>query len=84
MRKSKWEITKHAFYDIYAEDIPIFLNLLTFFLPMATVDKAFRDYGLVSEILDAVYMHEKSGPSENKILEVIYVRLEIRQMPVFR
>jgi hypothetical protein len=54
--------------------VPIFLNLLTFFLLIATVDKAFRDYGLVNDILDAVGMYEKVGPSEDKILKVIYVR----------
>lgn len=83
-QKDKWEIPRHAFYEVYAEDVPIFLNLLTFFLPMATADKAFRDYGSVSEILDAVDKHEQAGPSEDKILEVIHVRQEMRNLPVFR
>ncbi|KAJ5464055.1 hypothetical protein N7475_007190 [Penicillium sp. IBT 31633x] len=51
---------------------------------MATADKASRDYGSVSEILDAVDMHETVGPSEDKILEVIHVRQEMRDLPVFR
>lgn len=83
-RKTKWEILKHAFYEVYAEDMPIFLNFLTFFLPMAVADKAFRDYGSVREILDAVDLYEKVGYSEDKILEVICVREEIRDLPVFR
>ena len=41
---------------------------------MATADKAFTDYSSVSEILDAIEMHKKVGPSEDKILEVIHVR----------
>ncbi|KAJ6069131.1 hypothetical protein N7499_011018 [Penicillium canescens] len=77
-------IPKHAFYKVYAEDVPIFLNLLTFFLPMATVDNAFTDYGSVSEILDTVEMYEQVGPSEDKILKVIYVRQVIKDLPVFR
>ncbi|KAJ5521458.1 Zinc finger C2H2, partial [Penicillium freii] len=56
------EIPRHAFYEVYAEDIPIFLNLLIFFLLIATIDKAFRDYGSIT------------GPSEDKILKVIYIR----------
>ncbi|KGO60662.1 hypothetical protein PEX1_038750 [Penicillium expansum] len=83
-RKTKWEIPKHAFYEVYAEDMPIFLNFLTFFLPMAVADKAFRDYGSVREILDAVDLYEKVGHSEDKILEVICVREEMRDLPVFR
>ncbi|KAJ5185809.1 hypothetical protein N7491_006319 [Penicillium cf. griseofulvum] len=83
-RKTKWEIPKYVFYEVYAEEVPIFLNLLTFFLPIATADKAFRDYGSVYEILNAVEMYKKAGPSEDKILEVIYIRQEIRDLPVFR
>ncbi|KAJ6001624.1 zinc finger protein [Penicillium canescens] len=83
-RKKKWAIPKHAFYEVYAEDVPIFLNLLTFFLPMATADNAFTDYGSVSEILDAVEMYEQVGPSEDKILEVIHVRQVMKDLPVFR
>ncbi|KAJ5202331.1 Zinc finger C2H2 [Penicillium cf. viridicatum] len=78
------EIPKHVFYEVYAEDMPIFLNFLTFFLPIAAVDTAFRDYGSVSEILDTVDTHKKVGHSEDKILKVIYVREEIRNIPVFR
>lgn len=49
-RKIEWEIPKHAFYEVYAEDVPIFLNFLTFLLPMAAADKAFWDYGSVCEV----------------------------------
>ncbi|KAJ5193196.1 Zinc finger C2H2 [Penicillium cf. viridicatum] len=80
----EFEIPKHAFYEVYAEDVPIFLNFLTFFLPIAAADTAFRDYGSVSEILDAVDTYKKVGHSEDKILEVIYIREEIRNVPVFR
>lgn len=72
--KIKQAIPKHAFYEVYAKEVPIFLNLLTFFLLIATADKAFRDYGLVSEILDTIEIYKKVGPSEDKILEVIYIR----------
>ncbi|KAN0068340.1 hypothetical protein V8E54_013536 [Elaphomyces granulatus] len=37
-RKQRWELPIHAFYDIYRESMPLFLNLLTFFLPMALSD----------------------------------------------
>ncbi|KAJ6114885.1 zinc finger protein [Penicillium sp. IBT 16267x] len=84
-RKSKWEISSHAFYEVYAQDdVPIFLNFLTFFLPMAAADKAFKDSNSVSSILDAVERHENSGPSENKVLEVIQFREEFKETPVFR
>jgi carbonic anhydrase len=63
--------------------MPIFLNLLIFFLPIATADKAFRDYGLVNEILDTIDIYKKVGPSEDNILKVIYIRQELRDLPVF-
>lgn len=84
-RKSKWEIPSHAFYEVYAQDdVPIFLNFLTFFLPMATADKAFKNFNSVGSILDAVERHKKLGPSENKVLEVIQFREEYKETPVFR
>jgi hypothetical protein len=53
--------------------MPLFLNLLTFFLPMALSDGVFLDYSSAAEILDAAddYDNLKSCPSENQILEVI-------------
>lgn len=84
-RKSKWEIPSHAFYEVYAQDdVPIFLNFLTFFLPMAAADKAFKNFNSVSSILDAVERHKKVGASENKLLEVIHFREESKETPVFR
>ncbi|KAJ6099703.1 hypothetical protein N7467_001238 [Penicillium canescens] len=56
--------------------MPIFLNLLIFFLLIATVDKAFIDYGLVSEILDTIEIYKQAGPLEDKILKVIYIRIK--------
>ncbi|KAJ5153966.1 uncharacterized protein N7500_009405 [Penicillium coprophilum] len=51
---------------------------------MAAVDIAFRDYGSVSEILDTIDTYKKVGHLEDKILKVIHVREEMRNMPVFR
>ncbi|KAJ5531291.1 Zinc finger C2H2, partial [Penicillium freii] len=80
----EFEIPKYIFYEVYTEDIPIFLNFLTFFLPIAIADKAFRDYGSVREILDTIDLYKKVGHSEDKILKIIYIREEIRNLPVFR
>ncbi|KAJ6094248.1 hypothetical protein N7467_003093 [Penicillium canescens] len=66
-------IPKHVFYKVYAEDVPIFLNLLMFFLLIATVDNAFTDYGLVSEILDTVEMY-KGADSFGKALKWLYAK----------
>lgn len=84
-RKSKSEIPSHALYEVYAQsDVPIFLNFLTFFLPMAAADKVFKDFNSVSGILDAVEKHKNLGLSENKVLEVIQFREEFKETPVFR
>ena len=54
LEKKQWELPVHAFYDIYREDMPLFLNFLAFFLPMASADGVFaiRDYASLTEILD--------------------------------
>ncbi|KAJ6024796.1 zinc finger protein [Penicillium herquei] len=83
-RKRKWSIPTHAFYEVYVEDVSIFLNLLTFFLPMATADQAFQKYSSVIEILNAVEEHGKADHSGSKILEVIDVRENMKEVPVFR
>ncbi|KAJ5741093.1 Zinc finger C2H2 [Penicillium malachiteum] len=83
-RKQKWSIPTHAFYEVYVQDVPIFLNLLTFFLPMATADQAFENYGSVIEILGAVERHGNVSHSGSRILEVIRVREDMNEVPVFR
>ncbi|PYI00196.1 hypothetical protein BO71DRAFT_455086 [Aspergillus ellipticus CBS 707.79] len=83
-RKQRWELPIHAFYDVYKEDMPLVLNFLTFFLPMASADGVFRDYSSVSEVLDAVDSHDKHCPSENQILEVIHFNDCGLEIPVFR
>jgi hypothetical protein len=82
-RKQRWELPIHAFYDIYRERMPLFLNLLTFFLPMALSDGVFRDYSS-AEILDAADDHNKSCPSENQVLVVIHFKESMLETPVFR
>jgi carbonic anhydrase len=83
-RKQRWELPIHAFYDIYRESMPLFLNLLTFFLPMALSDGVFRDYSSAAEILDAADDYDKACPSENQILEVIHFKEGMLETPVFR
>ncbi|KAJ5721986.1 Zinc finger C2H2 [Penicillium malachiteum] len=70
-RKQKWSILIYIFYKVYVEDVPIFLNLLTFFLLMKSV----------VEILDAVEQHEKASYSGLKILEVIHMHEDMREVP---
>ncbi|GFF85330.1 LOW QUALITY PROTEIN: Zinc finger, C2H2-like [Aspergillus lentulus] len=43
-RKKEWELPIHRFYKIYKDDVPLFFNLLTFFLPLASANHAFHDY----------------------------------------
>lgn len=63
--------------------MPLMLNLLTFFLPLAVADGALKDYSSVCAILDAANAYEK-GPRENNILEVIRFKQEALDTPVFR
>lgn len=83
-RKKEWEIPIHAFYEDYKEDVPLFFNFLTFFLPMASADGAFRDYASVSDVLNAAAAYEQDGLPENKILEVIRFAENVKNLPVFR
>ncbi|GLI74859.1 hypothetical protein PoHVEF18_003107 [Penicillium ochrochloron] len=83
-RKKTRDIPVHAFYETYTEDVSLFLNFLTFFLPMASADKAFRDYSSVGEILDQANAYAKAIPSENKVLEVIHFAESVHETPVFR
>jgi carbonic anhydrase len=83
-RKKTRDIPVHAFYETYTEDVCLFLNFLTFFLLMASADKAFRDYSLVGEILDQANAYAKAIPSENKVLEVIYFAERVHETLVFR
>lgn len=50
-RKKGWELPMHSFNKIYKEDMPLLVNFLIYFLPMASVDDAFHDYGLVDGYL---------------------------------
>ncbi|KAJ5737901.1 Zinc finger C2H2 [Penicillium malachiteum] len=83
-RKQKWSIPTYGFYEIYVEDFPIFLNLLTFFLPMATADHAFQNYRSMMEILEAVEKHQKVGNAGSRILKLIHMREDMKELPVFR
>jgi hypothetical protein len=64
--------------------MPLFLNLLTFFLPMTLSDGVFRDYSSAAEILDAADDYDKSCPSENQVLEVIHFKESMLETLVFR
>lgn len=74
----------YTFYGTYREDVSLFLNLLTFFLPMTSADNAFRDKSSVGEILDQADAYAKAIPSENKVLEVIHFVESIHETPVFQ
>lgn len=83
-KKTGWQIPVHAFYEIYREKTPIFMNFLLFFLPMASADGAFRDFNSAGEILDLVQRYENSGITEDKILKKIHFKEAIKDIPVFR
>jgi carbonic anhydrase len=82
-RKKQWELPIHGFYEIYKDDVPLFFNLLTFFLPLASADRAFRDYSSIEEILNATEAYGVDC-SENKILEVIHFADSVRDVPLIR
>lgn len=81
-KKKRWELPIHAFYEIYREELPLFFNFLTFFIPMASADKAFCDYESAQDILDAVESIE-CGPEE-KVIATIEFKPEVLDVPVFR
>ncbi|KAL2808658.1 hypothetical protein BJX63DRAFT_424461 [Aspergillus granulosus] len=82
--RTKWDLPLHLFYEIYTEKLPLFLNLLVFFLPMASADGAFRDYSRVTDILDEAEELTKAGPTEAKIVRTIYFKNSVLDTPVFR
>ncbi|OJJ98557.1 hypothetical protein ASPACDRAFT_31552 [Aspergillus aculeatus ATCC 16872] len=81
-RRKHWQRPIHGFYELYREHTPLFFNLLVFFLPLASADRAFRDFESVSEIL-ALAESIQSGDSE-KILATIDFTPEVLDTPVFR
>lgn len=82
-RKKEWELPIHGFYEIYKDDVPLFFNLLTFFLLLASADHAFRDYSSIDDLLDAAEAYEVNS-SVNKIFEVIYFADSVRDVPLIR
>ncbi|KAJ5808824.1 hypothetical protein N7474_010093 [Penicillium riverlandense] len=83
-RKKRWELPIHAFYEIYREEVPLFFNLLTFFLPMASADDAFRDFSSISEILNTAEAYTNTSPTKNEVLQVIVFKEHVQEVPVFR
>ncbi|KAJ5478449.1 hypothetical protein N7530_003958 [Penicillium desertorum] len=77
------ELLIHGFYEIYKNSVPLFFNLLTFSLPLASADRAFRDYSSIEEILNVTEAYGVNC-SENQILEVIYFADSVRDVPLFR
>ncbi|CAI7676883.1 unnamed protein product [Penicillium manginii] len=82
-RKNEWQIPIHAFYESYTEHMPLMLNLLTFFLPLAMADKAIEDYSSVDALLDAASAYG-TVPTQNNVLEVIRFKKDVLDTPVFR
>lgn len=58
----------------------LLLNLLVYFLPLASADRAFRDYSSLDEILAAA----DAGLPEGQEILVIEFRDNIRESPIFR
>ncbi|OJJ66328.1 hypothetical protein ASPBRDRAFT_137940 [Aspergillus brasiliensis CBS 101740] len=79
------ELPTHGFYEKYTEKTPLFLNLLTFFLPLASADQAFRDYESVDEIFDEVDLLSSTlQEGEHKTIGTIYFRPDVLDKPLFR
>ncbi|THC87771.1 hypothetical protein EYZ11_012784 [Aspergillus tanneri] len=84
-RKQESDLPIHGFYEKYTEEMPIFLNLLTFFLPLAFADRAFRDYESVDDILDEVELLSGTlQEGEDKVIDTIHFKSDILETPVFR
>ncbi|KAL4925801.1 uncharacterized protein BDV17DRAFT_283674 [Aspergillus undulatus] len=83
-RKHRSELPIHGFYEKFAKEVPLFLNLLTFFLPLASADQAFRDYRTVGEILDDVDIASLSVQGDDKVITIIEWKPEIKEVPIFR
>ncbi|GMG07844.1 unnamed protein product [Aspergillus oryzae] len=84
-RKEQSELPIHGFYERYTEEMPLILNLLTFFLPLASADKAFRDYDSTGEILDRVDLLAATlQEGDDKSVETIHFKPNILNIPIFR
>ncbi|RAQ76875.1 hypothetical protein COH21_008703 [Aspergillus flavus] len=84
-RKEQSELPIHGFYERYTEEMPLILNLLTFFLPLASADKAFRDYDSTGEILDRVDLLAATlQEGDDKSVETIHFKPNILDIPIFR
>ncbi|GCB25826.1 hypothetical protein AAWM_08711 [Aspergillus awamori] len=69
------ELPTHGFYEKYTEKTPLLLNIHTFFLPLASADRAFRDYEFVSEIFDEVDLLSSTlQEGEHKTIGTIYLQ----------
>lgn len=62
---------------------PLYFNLLTFFLPLESVDQVFFNYQSIDEILHSVKLVSCSGPEENVIVSISF-RQEVLDIPIFR
>ncbi|KAE8387077.1 hypothetical protein BDV23DRAFT_174933 [Aspergillus alliaceus] len=83
-RKDKSELPIHGFYEKYTEEMPLTLNLLTFFLPLASADKAFRDYDSTDGILDRVDLLAATlQEGDDKSVDAIHFKPHILNTPVF-
>ncbi|KAL4792861.1 hypothetical protein BDV19DRAFT_400344 [Aspergillus venezuelensis] len=82
--RTEWDLPVHLFYEVYSEKLPLFFNLLVFFLPMASADGAFRDYDRVTDIMDEAETIARIGPTEAKIARTIYFKESVLETPVFR
>lgn len=51
---------------------------------MVAANKVFKDFNLVSGILNIVKKHKTLSLSENKVLKVIQFREEFKETPLFR
>ncbi|PGH04310.1 hypothetical protein AJ80_08533 [Polytolypa hystricis UAMH7299] len=83
-RKKKWELPKHAFYEIYKQKTPLLVSLLVYFLPSASADNAFCDYQSVDELLDEVDRLEKWGGMKSARVVPIRFNKAVMDTPVFR
>jgi carbonic anhydrase len=82
-RKKKWELPIHGFYETYKEKCPLYFNLLTFFLPLASADRAFSDYQSMDEILDSVKVGTCNELEEKEII-TIFFKKDVLDVPIFR
>ncbi|KAF5860326.1 hypothetical protein ETB97_001746, partial [Aspergillus alliaceus] len=68
-----------------SQEVPLLLNLLIFFLPLASADRAFRDYKSADDVLDRVDLLSTSlKKSDHKSIDIVHFKPEILNMPVFR